>query len=229
MQEWAPNELATPIPDNVRDALTRGDLAPLKAYLVAGGDPEAEHEYNTLLELAFDLPRHLLIDAIRLLVAHGVNLDKEATFVGTTALHRAVWKHNHELINYLIDAGAKNDWEGLMEAARGADRDCARLLLQRGARLISNIFVVSDRSTKDAGYTYEDRADVRALLHSVSDVGGGSWKGYVREWRLRVCVLRALCAAGRATPLEAKPHDLLFSRTSATYLPDAIFRLVIAY
>ena len=161
------------------------------ALLAAGADPNVGfvvegRQFRPLFSQAI-AGRHGMAIAARLL-AHGAAVD--AAVEGNTAL--------------IGVAGSTHTIDGI------ACRDFVRLLLSYGATPPREV-----REHEGVPQTLEEwsahqpsRRLTHALLRDVRLCGG--WKGYVREPRVRLLLLRELCLRGRAAPPRATLLARLF-------------------
>ena len=196
----------------------------MQSYLDAGGDPNArvriprrEHT-PTLLALGCcddaSAPRSRLPvkqrePAIAALLAAGA--DPNVGFVAAGKQHlplfSAAFCGEHGIAAWLLAHGAAVDATvegmtalvGVVAGSPDVDdttcRDIVRLLLSYGAN--------PQRDFRYVRYLRGEpqRRLTHALLRDVRLCGG--WKGYVREPRVRLLVLRELCLRGRAAPPAA--------------------------
>ena len=195
----------------------------MQSYLDAGGDPNARvriprNEHTpTLLALGCcdaaancaRLPVKKQEPAIAALLAAGA--DPNVGFVAAGKQHlplfSAAFYGEHGIAAWLLAHGAAVDATvegmtalvGVVAGSPDVDdttcRDIVRLLLSYGAN-----------PQRDFRYVRYLRAQpqrrlTHALLRDVRLCGG--WKGYVREPRKRLLVLRELCLRGRAAPPAA--------------------------
>ena len=195
----------------------------MQSYLDAGGDPNARvriprNEHTpTLLALGCcdaaancaRLPVKKREPAIAVLLAAGA--DPNVGFVAAGKQHlplfSAAFYGEHGIAAWLLAHGAAVDATvegmtalvGVVAGSPDVDdttcRDIVRLLLSYGAN-----------PQRDFRYVRYLRAQpqrrlTHALLRDVRLCGG--WKGYVREPRKRLLVLRELCLRGRAAPPAA--------------------------
>ena len=195
----------------------------MQSYLDAGGHPNARvriprHEHTpTLLALGCcdaaancaRLPVKKREPAIAALLAAGA--DPNVGFVAAGKQHlplfSAAFYGEHGIAAWLLAHGAAVDATvegmtalvGVVAGSPDVDdttcRDIVRLLLSYGAN-----------PQRDFRYVRYLRAQpqrrlTHALLRDVRLCGG--WKGYVREPRKRLLVLRELCLRGRAAPPAA--------------------------
>ena len=195
----------------------------MQSYLDAGGHPNARvriprHEHTpTLLALGCcdaaancaRLPVKKREPAIAVLLAAGA--DPNVGFVAAGKQHlplfSAAFYGEHGIAAWLLAHGAAVDATvegmtalvGVVAGSPDVDdttcRDIVRLLLSYGAN-----------PQRDFRYVRYLRAQpqrrlTHALLRDVRLCGG--WKGYVREPRKRLLVLRELCLRGRAAPPAA--------------------------
>ena len=117
----APAGAATP--DDLLDAVRRGDLAGVKAALDAGVPVDAPFRYERTA-LSFAAARGNL-EIVRLLLDRGADPDKKDTFYGATPISSAINEGHASIVRLLLERGAP---VGPGAAANG----CARR--QRRAR-----------------------------------------------------------------------------------------------
>ena len=202
---------------------SEGEGREMQSYLDAGGDPNArvrvprnEHTPTLLalgccdiLENSSRLPVKQREPAIAALLAAGA--DPNVGFVAAgkqhLPLYSAAFCGEHGIAAWLLAHGAAVDATvegmtalvGVVAGSPDVDdttcRDIVRLLLSYGAN--------PQRDFRYVGYLRErpQRPLTRALLRDVRLCGG--WKGYVREPRVRLLVLRELCLRDRAAPPAA--------------------------
>lgn len=114
------------------------------------------------------------LQAAEYLVARGANVDGLA--YETSALIRAVWAQQTEMVEWLLDQGASvnaRGWLGghlqgataLHIAANGGHLDLARLLVDRGADVMLRDAL--NDATAEGWAEYHNHPDVRDFLHSV--------------------------------------------------------------
>ncbi len=124
---------AGPLHDAVKDA----DIARLQELIAAGEDLEAQDKFvGTALHWAAITGN---VDAARILIEAGADLNTHARADGTTALHVAAQGGSVEVATLLIEAGAEteardtDDGTPLHQAARNDRVGMAALLLDAGA------------------------------------------------------------------------------------------------
>lgn len=120
-----------------------GDASLVKAVLDAGADPNVANDVGAtaLHWSAGD------IDKVRLLIAHGADVDARSVFARTPLLAAASIRGNSAVVALLLDKGANpsaasaagfGPISAVTEAAKQGDEAMIRLLLARGANIVKN-------------------------------------------------------------------------------------------
>src|SRR5690242_516858 len=119
-------------------ACTNQSAAMVEKLLTAGADPNGVPSGTPVLMVA---ARTGNVDTVKLLLAHGANVNTKESARGQTALMWAVAEKHTEVARMLIDHGADarahstSGFTPLLFAAQQGDLDSARLLLEAGANV----------------------------------------------------------------------------------------------
>jgi hypothetical protein len=130
---------ATP-PDTKADELSaaarRGDAAAVKKLLDEGVDPNTKFRYDvTALTYACD---HGHLEVVKVLLAHGADINVKDTFYGSTPLRLAISPaqkkrpEHTEIAKLLIAKGAEGKDEALSSAASDGDTPIVKAVLDSG-------------------------------------------------------------------------------------------------
>lgn len=119
----------------IHDASKKGDVVGVEAALDAGADVDEIDKGATPLILAV---RAGHIEAARLLLERGADVNAAPTPLLGPALMPALAKRRIDLIDLLLDAGADPNWRGNREAAlhiavRSSCLECVTALVEAGA------------------------------------------------------------------------------------------------
>ena len=251
--------MADLVPDAIVHATAHGDVAPVRRWLESGGDANQElpDNYRWIIDqgdrfedsgeeesisgqrLLAVATEHENCDVIRILIAHGAELDHEFYYCGSesTALHFAVDERLSDAAKLLIESGADvtRQYDSIMQSAL-LDPPLLRALLISGADASAPI----DDPHYAGGLTPEayarSRRDHYASISSnfVNDFVAiygesvtileksrlaGSYKNYVLQEFKELLRLRSLLARGRARIGPDAPEAvarLFGGRTDAT-------------
>lgn len=241
-------------------AARSGDIAAIRKWLLEGGDPNT-HLANVLGAIVPSLLTLTMFDSrklredrseiIRLLVAHGANVNVGTRSGGAFPMHLCRYPEETKLLIKLgADVNAINlagNTPLIMVASDSVfGLALTRILVRHGADLAhanSHWDNDEERQWTKSEWTaeYEARS---AKNHIVADFLAdvrlaGGWKPYARAPRIELTRLRLLCARGRATPPQDPVLQRLFSvRASPTTtksarlsrpLPKEVFWLVLAF
>jgi len=123
----APALAATP--DDLLDAVRRGDLAGVKSALDAGVPVDAPFRYErTALSFAADRGN---LEIVRLLLDRGADPNKKDTFYNATAMTWAVEKSHVGIVRLLIERGAAAGPDLLESGAREGNLELVALALEK--------------------------------------------------------------------------------------------------
>lgn len=126
------------IPDKTTDTVTSIDIAIEKAnteicqaltkHIIKKHVKTNDHDAEKALRVAANSGD---LSAVKLLIAHGVNINAAGPESGKTALHQAVQKKHHSIVRFLIIVGANVNIEDTLgkKAAEYADQQLAILFL----------------------------------------------------------------------------------------------------
>ena len=116
-------------PEELLDAVRRGDVAGVRAALDAGVPVDAPFRYErTALSFAADRGN---LEIVRLLLDRGADPNKKDTFYGATAMTWAISKGNAPVARLLVERGAPADPELLQAGAREGNADLVALALEK--------------------------------------------------------------------------------------------------
>ena len=212
------------VPEAVMRSARAGDVRALETWFAGAPDPDASVRGSTLLMHAVVKDRIL---AVSFLLGQGCDPNVPDAW-GRSPLHRAAGQGLADAVALLLRRGAAvdaRDARGATPLAAAAATAFSRrdeilaACLRRGASLAAR---------DDAGQTAEDVARrhghdrAAAFLADVRNAGG--WRRHALAPRLRLVVLRALAARGRATPVAATVEGRLFRA-----LPRFVFWRVLAF
>ena len=120
----------------IRSAIKSGDKIQLQALLLENEDAATmDTPFGSWLHVAASFGK---IDIVRMLIEeHGLNIDANGGVAGGSALHRAATDGHHDVVNYLLDIGAKMDTSEpernpLFGAILGRHLEIAKTLIARG-------------------------------------------------------------------------------------------------
>lgn len=127
---WA---LATPAlaatPDDLLEAVRRGDLAGVRAALDAGVPVDTPFRYErTALSFAADRGN---LDIARLLVDRGADPNKKDTFYGATPVSWAIQKGHASIVRLFLERGAAVGPELLQSGASEGNAELVSLALEK--------------------------------------------------------------------------------------------------
>ncbi|KAJ5163663.1 uncharacterized protein N7500_005493 [Penicillium coprophilum] len=120
-------------------AAVRGNVAIVK--LLIAHNVTFEHDHDCCGETCFDLVfaavenGHLAVVKVLIEAGYALN-DADSVYWHKQPLHAAVLQGNTELVQYLLDGGAKpspQEEPPIMSAAKNGDLEMVKLLLERGA------------------------------------------------------------------------------------------------
>ncbi len=116
--------------DQLEKAADKGDLARVKSLLDRGAPPDGSVWTETPLCSAC-VNGHMAV--VRLLVERGANMDS-CGWSGTTPLYWAAYRSDKEMVQYLLDRGARDIDSGLWGAAVVGSEEMVQFFLDKGAR-----------------------------------------------------------------------------------------------
>ncbi len=117
--------------DQLEKAAEKGDLATVKRLLDRGAPINGSGEFFTPLALACH-KGHMPV--VRLLVERGAKLDLREPVSDAPPLFWAAVRNDREMVQYLLDKGARDIESGLKGAAAGGSEEMALFFLKKGAR-----------------------------------------------------------------------------------------------
>lgn len=124
-----PSPAVAATPDELLDAVRKGDLAAVKAALDAGVPVDAPFRYERTA-LSFATARGQL-EIVRLLVERGADPRKKDTFYGASPFDWAVSEGHVEVVRLLIDKGAPAGPDLLLGGARDGNAALVALALEK--------------------------------------------------------------------------------------------------
>jgi len=116
-------------PDDLLDAVRRGDLAGVKAALDAGVPVDAPFRYERTA-LSFAAARGNL-EIVRLLVDRGADPNKKDTFYGATPISWAISEGHTSVVRLFLERGAPVGPELLQAGARAGNAEFVTLALEK--------------------------------------------------------------------------------------------------
>lgn len=123
----APALAATP--DDLLDAVRRGDLAAVRAALDAGVPVDTPFRYDrTALSFAADRGN---LEIVRLLVERGADPNKKDTFYGATPVSWAIDKGHASIVRLFLERGAPVGPELLQSGASEGNAELVGLALEK--------------------------------------------------------------------------------------------------
>jgi ankyrin repeat protein len=123
----APSSAATP--DDLLEAVRRGDVAAVQAALDAGVPVDHPFRYERTA-LSFATARGN-VEVVRLLLERGADPNKKDSFYGATPFNWAVNEGHAHVARMLIDKGAPAGIELLMGGARNGNAELIALALEK--------------------------------------------------------------------------------------------------
>ena len=158
---------------------------------------------------------------IRMLIAHGAEVDARISEIQITPLHLAAMMSGFislDVIKELLKHGASLD--AVDENGRNAE-GLARIILSKP--------IYTGDDIPENPHAKRRPGAVEAVLDLLTSVrAAGSWKRYANAPRLDVVVLQALCAKGRATP-PAVLARLFPTSTRSQLVPREIFWRILQF
>jgi ankyrin repeat protein len=182
----------------------------------------------------FDLLRKGDVAAVKALIEKSPGLIEASDGDGDTPLHYAAYGGNVELINYLVDKGAKLELQDAQRktplhlAAMGNRRDAVSALLKRGAVLETRddyqrtalILCARERGQAATG---------RVLIEAGADVNAvdkfGSTALELAAWRGKAEFVDLLLQNGASVPESGRPWQGMISQAAANGLANLFRRL----
>jgi ankyrin repeat protein len=144
----APAAAATP--DDLLEAVRKGDLAAVRAALDAGVPVDAPFRYDRTA-LSFAAGRDNL-EVVRLLLERGADANKKDSFYGATPLSWAFDKGNAEAARLLIEHGATAKADLLEDAVDKGSPELVALVLEKvklGAEDLSGALAAATEAKND--------------------------------------------------------------------------------
>ena len=122
--------------EDMRDAITAGDLGKVKALIGNSVERRDEHTYlhGSWLHMAANRGQ---LPVVKWLVEAGADINRQAGAGGGSALEAAARKGHLEVVRYLLSRGAEMDvreshWNPLFGAIVNGHLDVVKLLLEHG-------------------------------------------------------------------------------------------------
>ncbi|HVI42785.1 MAG TPA: ankyrin repeat domain-containing protein [Anaerovoracaceae bacterium] len=156
------------IDKELESIVERQDAVQLKAWLEAGGNPNARTGYGSAISTC-SVNRHGSIDCVKLLIEHGADVNTQLYANEWTALHGASFNGNAEIVELLLEAGANTtiktkitndpEWYGTkfegktaLELAKMTSRGTGVVellsIFEEKQRLESSVFIAPTKSNQ---------------------------------------------------------------------------------
>jgi len=141
----APLRAATP--DDLLEAVRKGDLAAVKAALDAGVPVDTPFRYERTA-LSFAAGRDNL-EIVKLLLERGADPNKKDTFYGATPMNWAADKGSVAMIRLMIERGGTPGGDLLENAVEKADPEFVALALEKGKPSADDLSVALAAALRD--------------------------------------------------------------------------------
>jgi len=228
----APAGAATP--DDLLDAVRRGDPAGVRAALDAGVPVDTPFRYErTALSFATD---RASLEIVRLLLERGADPNKKDTFYGATPMTWASGKGNVEMVRLLLEHGAQAGAELLNDAVDNGSSELVALALEKvklGADDLSGALAAATEARKDAiaeqlrkaGAVPPKPADFVVDAATLAGYAGSYSAENGNELRLEVKDTKLVCVNCAQGGMVLGAEDALTFRQPSRPKPRVVFTL----
>ena len=221
-------------PDDLLQAVRRGDLAGVRAALDGGVPVDAPFRYDrTALSFAADRGH---LEIARLLLDRGADPNKKDTFYGATPLDLAADKPHVAMVRLLLERGAQAGAQLLETAVEKANPELVALALEKttlSAEDLTVALAAAHEAKNEALAEQLTKAGARPPAPADFVVDGATLASYAgvyrnergNELRFEVREGKLVCTNWDAQPTVLGAVDAVTFRESARPRPKFIFSL----
>jgi hypothetical protein len=229
----APLHAATP--DDLLDAVRRGDLAAVRAALDAGVPVDTPFRYERTA-LSFAAGRDN-VEIVKLLLDRGADPNKKDTFYGATPMNWAADKGSVAMIRLMIERGGTPGGDLLENAVEKADPEFVALALEKGKPSADDLTVALAAALKDkkdkvaeqlrkAGAVPPRPADFAIEPAALATYAGSFKDERGNELRLEVKDGKLVCVTCGPSGMVLGAEDAVTFRQPNEPRPRIVFTLV---
>ena len=229
----APLRAATP--DDLLEAVRKGDLAAVKAALDAGIPVDTPFRYDRTA-LSFAAGRDN-VEIVKLLLERGADPNKKDTFYGASAMNWAADKGSVPMIRLMIERGGTPGGDLLENAVEKGDPEFVALALEKGKPSADDLTVALAAAVKDkkdaiaeqlrkAGAVPPRPADFAIDPAALAAYAGSFKDERGNELRLDVKDAKLVCTSCAPGGMVLGAEDAVTFRQPSDPRPKLIFNLV---
>ena len=222
-------------PDDLLEAVRRGDLAAVRAALDAGVPVDTPFRYERTA-LSFAAGRDNL-EIVKLLLERGADPNKKDTFYGASPMNWAADKGSVAMIRLMIERGGTPGGDLLENAVEKADPELVALALEKTKPSPDDLSVALAAAIKDkkdniadqlrkAGAVPPRPADFAIDAEALAGYAGSFKDERGNELRLEVKDAKLVCVTCGPSGMVLGAEDAVTFRQPSDPRPKLVFTLV---